>query len=85
MRTLRDLLEGWNGPAAARQLHKPLLVIQGRNDHLQPPHESQLVFEAANDPKQYQLVGTGHLPHLEAPAMLAGLLTAWLSAAGRPL
>ena len=77
--TLRALLETWDGPQAVRQLHKPLFVIQGRNDHLQPPRESELVFEAANNPKQYQLVDTGHLPQLEAPAMLAGLLSEWLS------
>ena len=77
--TLRALLETWDGPQAVRQLHKPLFVIQGRNDQLQPPRESELVFEAANNPKQYQLVDTGHLPQLEAPAMLAGLLSEWLS------
>ncbi len=78
--TLRELLETWDGPRAARQLRKPLLVIQGQNDHLQPPQQSQLVFAAANHPKQFQLVNTGHLPHLEAPAMLTALLANWLSA-----
>lgn len=82
--TLRALLETWDGPQAVRQLHKPLLIIQGRNDHLQPPRQSELVFEAASEPKQYQFIGTGHLPHLEAPAMLAGMLTAWLPTTGRP-
>ena len=83
VRTLRALLETWNGTEAARKLHKPLLVIQGRNDHMQPPHQSQLVFEAANDPKQHELIDTGHLPHLEAPTMLAELLAAWLSGTNR--
>ena len=64
-----------SGPAT----DKRQFVIQGQNDHLQPPRESELVFEAANNPKQYQLVDTGHLPQLEAPAMLAGLLSEWLS------
>jgi alpha-beta hydrolase superfamily lysophospholipase len=77
--TFRTLLETWNGPEAARELHEPLLVIQGGNDHLQPPKQSQLVFEAANDPKKYEVVDTGHLPHLEAPKMLAGLLIEWFS------
>jgi alpha-beta hydrolase superfamily lysophospholipase len=77
--TLRELLETWDGPHAARQLRKPLLVIQGQNDHLQPPQQSELVFAAANDPKQFQLVDTGHLPHLEASSMLTELLANWLS------
>jgi alpha-beta hydrolase superfamily lysophospholipase len=77
--TLRTLLETWNGPEAARELHKPLLVIQGQNDHLQPPKQSQLVFEAANDPKKYEVLDAGHLPHLEAPKMLAGVLIEWFS------
>jgi len=85
--TLRALLENWDGPKAVRQIHQPLLVIQGRNDLLQPPRESELVYEAANNPKQYRLVDTGHLPQLDAPAMLAGLLSEWLtqiSGAPRP-
>lgn len=77
--TFRELLETWNGPRAVRQLGKPLLVIQGRNDRLQPPQQSQLVFAAAGEPKQFQLIDTGHLPHLEAPALLSKLLASWLS------
>lgn len=76
--TLQALLETWDGPQAVRELHKPLLVIQGRNDRLQPPTESKLVFDAANHPKRFRLVDTGHLPQLEAPRMLAGLLADWL-------
>jgi alpha-beta hydrolase superfamily lysophospholipase len=76
--TLRVLLESWDGTQATRKLNKPLLVIQGRNDHLQPPKQSELVYDAANEPKQYHLVDTGHLPHLEAPTMLAEMLSAWL-------
>lgn len=76
--TLRALLQTWDGTEATRVLHKPLLVIQGRNDHLQPPRQSELVYDAANEPKQYELVDTGHLPHLEAPTMLAEILSVWL-------
>jgi alpha-beta hydrolase superfamily lysophospholipase len=63
----RALLEIWNGPGAVRELHKPLLVIQGRNDHLQPPRQSDLLFVAANDPKDHKLVDTGHLPISRPP------------------
>jgi hypothetical protein len=44
---------------------------------------SDLRFAAVNDPRGYQLVDTGHHPHLEASTTLAGLLTKWLSAIGR--
>ena len=67
------------GARAVRELHMPLLVIQGRNDRLQPPRQSQLLFEAANEPKSHEVVATGHLPHLEAPGVLARLLIGWAS------
>lgn len=79
VRTYRELLETWDGPDAVRLLHKPLLVIQGRNDRMQPPRQSELIFRAAHQPKRYELLDTGHLPHLEAPALLTDLLTRWLS------
>lgn len=85
--TYRQLLETWDGPQAARKLRIPLLVIQGRNDKLQPPRQAELVFEAApsdNRTKRYELVDTGHLPHLEAPAMLAERLVEWTSEISRP-
>lgn len=75
----RALLETWDGPRAVRELRLPLLVIQGRNDRLQPPRQSQLLLEAANEPKSREVVATGHLPHLEAPEMLARLLIGWAS------
>jgi acylglycerol lipase len=84
VRTFRELLETWNGPRAVRQLRKPLLVIQGQDDHFQPPQQSQLVFAAASEPKQFQLINTGHLPHLDAPAMLAELMANWLSTIKQP-
>jgi alpha-beta hydrolase superfamily lysophospholipase len=79
VRTYGALLEGWNGPAAVTGLRKPLLVIQGRNDRMQPPQQSRLVFEAAHEPKRYELLETGHLPHLEDPKQVARLLIRWFS------
>jgi hypothetical protein len=38
-----------------------------------------LVFAAANQPKEYARLETGHLPHLEAPVALAALLIEWFS------
>jgi alpha-beta hydrolase superfamily lysophospholipase len=82
VRTLRSLLDGWDGPRAVRRLREPLLVVQGRRDRLQPPEQSRLVFEAAVGPKRLAQVGTGHLPHLEAPAIVATAMSEWLSEIG---
>jgi alpha-beta hydrolase superfamily lysophospholipase len=76
--TYASLLDDWDGTRAVHALHKPLLLIQGRHDRLQPPRQSELLFEAANRPKRYELVNTGHLPHLQDPDMLADLLIGWL-------
>jgi alpha-beta hydrolase superfamily lysophospholipase len=77
--TYSEMLDHRNGPATASDLHKPLLLIQGRNDRMQPPEQTRLVFAAANNPKTYQTVDTGHLPHLEDPAGIAELLIEWFS------
>jgi len=77
VRTYRDLLQTWDGPQAASRLHKPLLVLQGSHDGMQPPEQSELVYAAANEPKQYELLDTGHLPHLDSPDMLSTVIIAW--------
>ncbi|MDH6522278.1 alpha/beta fold hydrolase [Streptomyces sp. SAI-090] len=77
--TYSTLLEHWNGCSSVGDLHKPLLLIQGANDQMQPPEQSRLLFDAANDPKRYEVIDTGHLPHLEIPGTLAELLAAWWS------
>ena len=76
--TYETLLERWDGRSAVADLHKPLLLIQGANDQMQPPQQSRLVFDAANDPKEYRTVDTGHLPHLEDSDTLGALLAEWL-------
>jgi pimeloyl-ACP methyl ester carboxylesterase len=81
--TFKALLDHWDGVSAVRELHKPLLLVQGRDDHLQPPRQSELLFRAANDPKRYEALDTGHLPHLEDPGRLAELLIGWFSALAR--
>ena len=76
IRTYRSLLD-WNGPAAIHELHRPILVIQGRTDRLQPAEQSQILFNAANDPSEHQLIDTGHLPHLENTGLLTKRLIDW--------
>lgn len=83
VRTYRELLETWDGPRAVRALRTPLLVVQGRNDRMQPPEQSRLIVEAANEPKRFELLDAGHLPHLETPDTVARLLADWLSTTRR--
>jgi pimeloyl-ACP methyl ester carboxylesterase len=75
----RTMLEYWDGSAAVTALHKPLLLVQGRNDQLQPPKQSQILYDTANDPSEYLLLDTGHLPHLEDTATVGGVLVDWLA------
>lgn len=77
-------LFAWNGERAARRLTAPLLVLQGEHDQLQPPHESQLLFAAAHEPKEYRTVPTGHLPHVEDPALVADLVCDWMETISAP-
>jgi pimeloyl-ACP methyl ester carboxylesterase len=53
------------------------LVLQGRNDRLQPITESKLIHEAAAAPKELLLIDTGHLPNLEDPPQLSRILVDW--------
>ena len=79
----RTLLEYWDGNAAVAALHKPLLLVQGRHDRLQPPEQSRILYEAANDPRQHAVLDTGHLPHLEDTGKLGSLLVDWVTRTAR--
>lgn len=73
----RALLDDWDGRRAVADLHKPLLLIQGRHDKLQPPQQGERLLAAANQSTKLVYVDTGHLPHLENPAMLGNVLADW--------
>ena len=47
-------------------------------DHLQLVEQSRILDEQATEPRRFEMVSTGHLLHLESPALVAKLLTAWL-------
>jgi pimeloyl-ACP methyl ester carboxylesterase len=61
------------------RLARPLLLLQGAHDRLQPPAQALLLFEAAHEPKDCVSLPTGHLPNLERPDLLADVATAWLA------
>ncbi|HEU5187450.1 MAG TPA: alpha/beta fold hydrolase [Candidatus Saccharimonadales bacterium] len=73
----RALLDEWDGADAISKVHIPLLILQGKNDHFQPPEEANKLYAAANEPKELKFIETGHLPHLENPEFTAGILAKW--------
>ncbi len=54
-----------------------ILVLRGKHDRLQPPEQSQLLFEASQDPKQLMIMDTGHIPQWQNPELLAAALHRW--------
>jgi alpha-beta hydrolase superfamily lysophospholipase len=79
-----SLLEDWDGPTAVAKLNRPLLILQGSRDGLQPQSQSERLFQAAREPKEYRLIDTGHLPNLEKPEVLGSLLVDWFGRTLRP-
>jgi pimeloyl-ACP methyl ester carboxylesterase len=82
VRAYRALLEDWDGRRAVTDLHKPLLLIQGHHDRLQPPTQGERLLAAAGQSAELTFVDTGHLPHLERPAAVASVVTDWLQRHG---
>lgn len=78
----RALIEEWDGVREVGRLKKPLLLVQGTHDHLQPSEQTDLLLAAANEPKCRVRLDTGHLPNLERPELLASAVLAWLSREG---
>jgi uncharacterized protein len=52
-----------------RQVHAPLLIIHGRRDEIVPFHHGQKLFEAANSPKQFLTLSSGHNDIFDAGGM----------------
>lgn len=78
MPTYRELLDTWDGPAAIHRLHRPILLIHGNRDQLQPPTQTHQLYIAANEPKAHHAIDAGHLPHLDDTSEFADLVTGWL-------
>lgn len=75
----RALLDDWDGRRAVADLDKPLLLIQGRNDELQPPDQGTRLLAAADKDAVLAFIDAGHLPHLEDTEALGSVVTDWLS------
>lgn len=77
--TYRSLLDEWDGTQTIGDVHVPVLLLQGRDDRLQPTAQSERLRDAANPPVELRVLPTGHLPHLDAPDLVAGVLADWIA------
>jgi pimeloyl-ACP methyl ester carboxylesterase len=65
--------------AALPTIACPVLVITGREDTITPPATGEELALAVPQGKQVILPGAGHLPLLEAPGQVAGLVARFLT------
>jgi fermentation-respiration switch protein FrsA (DUF1100 family) len=55
------VLDRFENAKKIRDIHAPLLVVNGTNDEVIPPAQGKRLFDLANEPKQFQsLPGHGH-------------------------
>ena len=73
-----SLIDGWDGAHEVQRLSKPILLIQGVRDELQPGEQTDLLFSAANEPKSRVSLDAGHLPNIERPELVAASIAHWL-------
>lgn len=70
----------WNATKVVKKVNIPLLVLQSKRDKLQPASQSEILYEAANEPKEFKLIdATGHLPHFENPGLTSKILIEWVN------
>jgi pimeloyl-ACP methyl ester carboxylesterase len=61
-------------------LRLPTLVAVGEGDVLTPPELAEEIAAGIPGARLHRIPGCGHLPPLEAPALVTALLREWLSA-----
>ena len=76
--TYQDILS-WDMTKIISKIKIPILILQGKKDRLQPTSQANMLFDAANDPKELMLIDTGHLPNIENPKYLSEIVIKWLS------
>lgn len=75
--TYQDMFS-WDMTKVAPKVKIPILVLQGKDDGLQSTTQSTMLFDAASEPKRLIITESGHLPNLENPEYLKGILVNWL-------
>lgn len=76
--TYQDIFS-WDMTKIMSKINIPILIIQGKKDRLQPISQANMLFDAANEPKELILIDTGHLPNIENPKYLSEIVIKWLS------
>jgi pimeloyl-ACP methyl ester carboxylesterase len=74
--TYQDMFS-WDITKIIPKVKVPILIIQAKKDGLQSITQSTMLFDAANEPKEFQLIETGHVPNLENPEYLSDILVKW--------
>lgn len=72
-------LVDWDGAREVAKLGKPLLLVQGTRDRLQPAQQTDALFAAAREPKARVCLDAGHVPTLERPDALVDEVLGWLT------
>lgn len=78
----RALLDGWDGVREVARLPRPLLLVQGARDRLQPAEQTERLLAAAAPGTRRLVLDTGHLPTLERPGLMADAIRTWLPTLG---
>lgn len=76
--TYKDIVK-WDVTKVVSKVKAPLLVLQGKRDRLQPISQSKMLYNAANEPKEFRIIDTGHLPDIENVDLLSKILTEWFN------
>jgi pimeloyl-ACP methyl ester carboxylesterase len=67
----------WDARSSARKVSAPLLVLHGKKDRIIPKEQSDILYECTENPKEFKMINTGHMPTMENPDLLARLLGDW--------
>ncbi|WP_412028102.1 alpha/beta fold hydrolase [Deinococcus yunweiensis] len=71
-------LEGFDFRPALPNITADTLVVSGRHDPLNPPQEGELIAQLIPDARYVVLERSGHLPSLEEPERLLGVIREFL-------
>jgi len=75
--TYEDIFS-WDMTKIVPNIKVPILILQGKKDRLQPLNQAQMLYDAANEPKEIIYTETGHLPNIENPEYLSEIVVNWL-------
>ncbi len=74
----RAALLGVPYPILPGEIAAPALLFMGERDGLIPNAATMAVASLLREPRVEVMVGVGHIAAIEAPSILAGLITAFL-------